>query len=220
VDLAYRFLSAVGSGSTPIGSLASPDAAAALSSRLDMNLGDLDYASRETSLGPCWGMKWRIGLRYADVFFDSQATEPVSHAASGVFQRAISNNFWGIGPHAAVELATPRNDGGFRWVGRLDVALLFGEVAQRFAETSTTAGPASYLSGETHFTNPEQAPVLGGFLGLQWTPPQCPRLDLQLGYTGEYWWNVGRLSDPDFYNGQSAGEVGLQGPVFRLEYNY
>ena len=36
----------------------------------------------------------------------------------------------------------------------------------------------------------------------------------------EYWWNVGRLSDPDFYNGQSAGEVGAYGAVLRLEYNY
>jgi hypothetical protein len=222
VDVAYRFLSAAGSGSTPAGSAASPDAIGALSSHLNMYLGDLDYASRETSLGPCWGMKWRIGLRYADVFFDSQADEDETLAAagSGVFQRAISDNFWGIGPHAGLELGTQRNRDGLRWVGRLDTAILFGEVEQRFAETSTTPRAAGYLSGQTHFVNAQQAPMLGGFLGLEWRPPCCPSLDVLLGYTAEYWWNIGRLSDPDFYNGQSAGEVGLQGPVFRLQYNY
>ncbi len=220
VDVAYRFLSAEGSGTTPAGSIESPDTAAALSSHLDMNLADLDYASRETSLGPNWGLKWRIGLRYADVFFGSQADEPVTEAPSGVFERAISNNFWGIGPHAAVELSTSRSSEGFRWVGRLDLALLFGETEQRFAETSTTPGATGYLGGETHFANAQQVPMLGGFLGLEWRPSQYPSLNVLLGYTAEYWWNVGRLSDPDFYSGQSAGEVGLQGPVFRLEYNY
>jgi len=28
------------------------------------------------------------------------------------------------------------------------------------------------------------------------------------------------MSDPDIYNSQSAGEVGIQGVVLRLEYNY
>ena len=135
-----------GSGSTPAGSIASPDATAALKSHLNIHLGDLDYASRETSLGPCWGMKWRIGLRYADVFFDSRADEPLAAAAagSGIFERSISNNFWGIGPHAALELNRRRNPWGLGWVGRLDSALLFGEVQQRFAEVSTTPVPADF----------------------------------------------------------------------------
>ena len=62
--------------------------------------------------------------------------------------------------------------------------------------------------------------MLSGFLGLDWRPPCHPNLDILLGYTAEYWWNVGRLSDPDLYNGHSAGEVGLNGAMLRLEYNY
>jgi hypothetical protein len=62
--------------------------------------------------------------------------------------------------------------------------------------------------------------MLSGFLGLDWQPPRYPHVDILLGYTAEYWWNVGRLSDPDIYNGQSAGEVGLHGALLRLEYNY
>jgi hypothetical protein len=218
LDVAYRFLLADGTGSTP-----GPDATAALTSHLKINQGDLDYGSRETSLGPNWGMKWRIGLRCADVFFDSQADEPLTAAAagSGIFERSISNNFWGIGPHATLELIRQRNPWGLGWVGRLDTALLFGEVEQRFAELSTSPGPGGLpLSGETHFVNGQQVPTLSGFLGLDWRPTCRPNLDILLGYTAEYWWNVGRLSDPDFYNGQSAGEVGSYGPSLRLEYNY
>jgi hypothetical protein len=188
-----------------------------------MNVGDLDYASRETSLGENWGMKWRIGLRYADLFFDSQADEPLAAATagSGIFERSISNNFWGIGPHATLELNWRRNQCGLGWVGRLDTALLFGEVEQRFAELSTSSGPGGLpLSGETHLVNGQQVSMLSGILGLDWRPPCRPNLDILLGYTAEYWWNVGRLSDPDIYNGQSAGEVGSHGPLLRLEYNY
>ena len=81
---------------------ASPDADGRLTSHLHINVGDVDYASNETSLGPDWRMKWRIGLRTADIFFNSQADEPLAAAAagSGIFERSISNNFWGIGPHA------------------------------------------------------------------------------------------------------------------------
>ena len=184
-----------------------------------MNVGDLDYASRETSLGPSWGMKWRIGLRTADVFFDSQADEPLAAAAagSGIFERSISNNFWGIGPHAALELqaAAEPVGPGMGWpVGR---------------RTAVWRGSSNDLPRyrrrrrrrrRVDFDNQQQVPMLSGFLGLDWRPPCRPNLDLLLGYTAEYWWNVGRLSDPDIYNGQSAGEVGAHGAVLRLEYNY
>jgi hypothetical protein len=225
LDIAYRFLLTEGSGSTPAGSTASPDATAALTSHLKINVGDLDYAARETSLGPNWGMKWRIGLRAAGLLFDSQADEPLAKAAapgaSGIFERSISNNCWGIGPHAALELNRRRNPWGLGWVGRLDGGLLFGRVDQRFAEVSTAIGPGGgLLGGVTDFGNPEQVPMLSGFLGLDWRPPCRPNLDILLGFTAEYWWNVGRLSDPDIYNGATAGEVGDYGPLLRLEYNY
>ncbi|MFZ1932185.1 MAG: Lpg1974 family pore-forming outer membrane protein [Thermoguttaceae bacterium] len=216
VDVAYRFLRTEGSGSTT-DPIAAPDATAALNSHLSINVGDLDYASHETSLGTNWGMKWRIGLRYADVLFDSQADEPLAAAAahSGIFSRSIRNNFWGIGPHATLELNRRQNPWGLGWVGRLDSGLLFGKVHQRSAEVSTAD-----VSTVTDFENPQQVPMLSGFLGLDWRPQCRPNLNILLGYTAEYWWNVGRLSDPDIYNGQSAGEVGSHGALLRLEYNY
>jgi len=221
VDASYRFLVAHGSGSAPAGLAATPDAAAALRSHLSMNIGDVDYAAHETSLailgpnGPL--MKWRIGLRFAGLSFDSQAVEPLAAAAagSGIFQRSIENDYFGFGPHAALELMSRRNPSGLGWVGKLDSGLLFGRVNQEFVRVSTTG-----VNTEVDFTNQEQVPMLSGFLGLDWRPPSHPNLDILLGSTAEYWWNVGRMSDPDIYLGTSAGEVGAYGAMLRLDYNY
>ena len=220
VDVSYRFLVAHGSGSASAGLAATPDAAAVLTSHLSMDIGEVDYASHETSLallgpdGPI--MKWRIGLRFAGLSFDSQAVEPLAAAAgSGIFQRSIENDCFGFGPHAGLELMSRRNPSGLGWVGKLDTALLFGRVNQEFVRQSTTG-----TSTEIDYTNQETIPMLGGFLGLDWRPPSYPNLDLLLGSTAEYWWNVGRMSDPDIYNGTSAGEVGAYGAMLRLDYNY
>ena len=111
VDFAYRFLLAEGSGTTD-DPIAAPDATAALTSHLNLQVADLDYGSSETSLesmlGPGFGMKWRLGLRTADMAFDSRADEPLAATApagSGFYERSVSDHFWGIGPHASVELS-------------------------------------------------------------------------------------------------------------------
>ncbi|MGA2253444.1 MAG: Lpg1974 family pore-forming outer membrane protein [Thermoguttaceae bacterium] len=221
VDVSYRFLLAHGSGSAPAGLAATPDAAAALTSHLSMDIGDVDYAAHETSLallgpnGPL--MKWRIGLRFAGLSFDSQAVEPLAAATagSGIFQRSIENDYFGVGPHAGLELMSRREPCGLGWVGKLDGGLLFGRVNQEFVRVSTTGA-----SHEVDYTDQEAVPMLSGFLGLDWRPPCCPNLDVLLGSTAEYWWNVGRMSDPDIYSGTSAGEVGAYGAMLRLEYNY
>jgi len=219
VDVSYRFLRTEGVGTLSAGAPASVDAAATLRSHFDMNLGDVDYAAIETSLGPNWLMKWRIGVRFAGLSFDSQAVEPLAAAAapaaSGYFQHSIENDYWGIGPHAALELKTRRNPWGLAWVGRLDGGLLFGQVEQKFIQESTAG-----VSTEIDYPNDEQVVSLSGFLGLDWQPPGRTNLNILLGSTAEYWWNVGRLSDPDIYNGTSAGDLGTYGASLRVEYNY
>lgn len=228
VDVSYRFLSTQGTAAT----LDATGAPATLTSHLSMNVIDLDYASRETSLGPCWDMKWRFGLRYADIYFDSQMTgtvvdpfnnpNPTPPPALITYQSpTITDNAWGVGPHAGVELkkrALLDNPWGLEFVARLDGGVVFGEVTQRVTAISGNAPGATVFPWELNC--PEQMAMVGGFLGLDWHPPRYHNLGLLVGYSGEYWWNVGRLADPDVYNGQSAGEVGTQGPVFRLECNY
>ena len=56
--LAYRFLATDGTSG-----VAGPDAPALLKSRLELNMADCDYASREISLWPNWDMKWWFGIR-------------------------------------------------------------------------------------------------------------------------------------------------------------
>src|SRR5262245_49264945 len=72
--LSYRFLTTEGQDTIPRFDPFSPGF---LRSRLDVNVIDLDYASREFGLEFSeflpWDMKWRAGVSYGDVFFDSQA---------------------------------------------------------------------------------------------------------------------------------------------------
>src|SRR5262249_55901646 len=91
----YRFLAT--SGTEQVLAFDHP---ATLDSRLEMHVFDLDYASREWSLWPDCGMKWRFGLRLASIYFDSHLGEPFAEAAAshGFFAEQDSNLFVGFGP--------------------------------------------------------------------------------------------------------------------------
>src|SRR5439155_9662387 len=95
-SVAYRFFSTEGEAALPNFDLDG----GLLRSRLDVNVVDLDYSSRELSLGPNWDMQWRVGVRFGDVFFDS-------HAESLFFEQRASNNFFGAGPHVGLHLGRP-----------------------------------------------------------------------------------------------------------------
>jgi hypothetical protein len=207
IDLAYRFLGSQGTG-TVSGPSAAPDGPATLTSRLDIQVADLDYASNELSICTWW-MKWRLGMRGADVYFDSRADESLAAAAagSGIFERRVTNNFWGFGPHGSLELER-RLDWGLTVVGRIDVAELLGRVDQGFFEESTT-----HVSGQTLRSNGGDVPQINASLGVAWRPQRLQALRLFAGYEYEYWWNVGRFSDPQ-------GEVFDQGVLLRADFNY
>lgn len=223
-DFAYRFFDASGSNLgnvsliDPVG--ATESGAANLTSHLQLRVTDFDYASRETSLetmlGPGWGMKWRLGLRYAEVIFNSRADEPPAGAIGGFDEEAFSNLNWGIGPHGGVEVQRRWKETGLGFTWRVDTGLLFGKTTQRFSDLSTAPGGSAAFG----FSNDQQTPMLSTYVGLDWRPPSHPDFDFLAGYTNEYWWNVGRLSDPDMYNGNSAGEFGTSGVAFRVQYNY
>jgi hypothetical protein len=213
--VSYRFLVTDGT-STVLG----PDAPAALRSRLDMNIVDMDYASREfyTCQWPYVEMKWRFGLRWADAFFDSRADEPFAAAAagSGIFQTRVSNNFWGIGPHLALELAKRFKGTGLALTGWADGATLLGRIRQNFFEESTTPGPnGQLLAGNTRQSVSQDVPIINSFIGFSWQPPNYPNVRLYAGYEYEYWWNVGRNSGT-----RSRGELSDQGVLLRAGINF
>jgi hypothetical protein len=221
--LSYRFLATDGTES-----ILGPDGPAALRSRLDLNVVDLDYASREffTEQWPYCHMKWRFGLRYANVFFDSRSDQSVAAAAagSGIFETRFSNHYWGIGPHAGLELTRHFESSGLALVSSIEGATLLGRISQNFFESSTSLGPTGQLlTGSTRETGSQSVPTINAFLGLRWQPPfansnnqiRNPSFHVDLGLVYEYWWNVGRNSATP-----SRGELCDQGVIVRAEFNF
>jgi hypothetical protein len=197
--ISYRGLNSSGSGTLP-----NFDAAgnpAALKSRLSLNVIDFDYASREHSLGPLWDMKWRAGIRVANVYFDSSA-------GTDLVSQHETNNFWGAGPHFALDLKRRLGDTGFSVGGQVDGGGVLGKIKQSYTEVDAGIG-----SGSIRVNQNEPAPVLTIRLGLDWSPPELPNLRLSTGYLFERWWTVGET-------GGRQGEVTLQGVFLRGEWRY
>jgi hypothetical protein len=215
IALSYRSLATEGSGS-----ILGAGGIALLKSRLDVHIADLDYISREMSLWPHCGMRWRFGLRYVSLYYDAQQSEPFAEAAagSGVFDMRNTNDYQGWGAHAGVQLERALEDSGFALVGRIDGAYLLGRTRQVFSEETTTLGPDGQpLAGAVRFGDPTAVPILNLQLGLGWQPPEHPYTHFFLGYEYEYWWNAARLatSAPP-----SRGELSDQGIVLRAEFNF
>jgi hypothetical protein len=209
--LSYRFLAT--QGSEVVDGSGGP---ARLSSLLDINLADFDYISEELSLWPCWDMRWRLGLRYAYVYFDSRAGELPDLAAGGVSRVRTTNSYVGIGPHSGLELSRRLGASGLAFVAKGEFSFLVGRIRQQFIEETATPGPDGRpLAGATDASSSEGVPVLGLQAGLRWDLARYPRCRLYLGYQYEYWWEVGLLNKIGTF-----GEVADQGFILRAEFNY
>jgi Legionella pneumophila major outer membrane protein precursor len=213
VYLSYRFFVTQGSEG-----VAGPDGPADLRSRLDLNVIDLDYASREITILPGWLMRWSLGVRYMNMYFDSQEIEPFAEAAagSGIFADGESNSYWGIGPDWGLELAKRLGDTGLSIDSRVNGAILLGRIVQSyFADSTTPAGGGSFLGGQDRFSSSQAVPMFDAQLGLSWKKDPCAPLTFFVGYDYEHWWNVGRESSIGTY-----GHMFDQGVILRVEYNF
>src|SRR5205085_2737692 len=135
--IGYRFLTAEGAAIAVGDQLTGR-----IKSRVSLNAWDLDYATREYSLAPDWDMKWKLGARLAGVFYDSRAglqTLPDGFASLQIDQRA-SNDFWGAGPHAGLQLSRPLDIPGLSLYGQIEGATLLGQIDQYFGERFTFSG--------------------------------------------------------------------------------
>ena len=198
LSAAYRFLVSQGDGTVTDGR-----GTFDVRSRLTLDQFDFDYTSGRYSPAPFLDLKYRIGARLADVYFDDRADD-------GVLEQKASNNFLGAGPHFALD--ADRRIGlvpGLALFGRADAAVLIGEIQQRFSEG---------LDGTTFFGDGEQrrtetVPTLTFQAGLAYTPPRMDFLHFTAGYQFEQWWNIGRL-------GASRGELTDQGFFLRGAIDY
>ncbi len=213
ISLAYRFLVAQGSEG-----VLGADGPAVLSSRLDINAAELSWASREyTPWGKNWDMRFRVGVRYVYVYFDSQANEPFAEAAVGstLFSQRTTNSFVGLGAASALQVSRKLDFWGLRATGLLDFAEPLGRVRQGFFYSSTTSINGHPQSANTFVSSSMAAPILTTQLGLDWQPPNYPALRMFAGWQFEYWWDVGRLLP---FN--TLGYFFINGIVLRGEWKY
>ena len=163
--VSYRFLTTDGTDTTT-----GFDGPAALRTRLNFNQIDLDYLSREFSLAPHWDMKWHFGLRLAELYYDSRSDEPFALAATGngVFEQRFSNSYWGIGPHAGVELQREVEGTGLSFVSRIDAATLLGRIRQGFFEQLTAVGANGQFTGlESRLSGSQDVPIVNFQVGAE-----------------------------------------------------
>jgi len=175
-----------------------------LTSRLDLDVFDLDWATPTISLGRYADLKACLGVRLADIFFDSQAV--------GQFlEQGTSNHFIGAGPHAGFDLWYHFNLPGLGLFARIDGALPIGNIHQGFEETFTFNDGSQVGSAATQ-NGTRLVETVRAQLGIGWAPPGT-RLRLTTGYEYEYWWGIGHV-------GTSRAELFDQGAFFRAEFNF
>jgi hypothetical protein len=205
--LSYRFLGTQGNGTAT-----GPDGPAALHSRLSLNDIGLDYIGEETSLWPNWDVKWAVGGRLLFAFTDSRADESPALAATGstVFEQKESDYYWGLGPHAGLELDRQIADTGLALVLRGDFSFYLGRQHQKFAEASTGG-----RFGETIEHVGMGVPNFGTFAGIRWQPPQWKDAEFYFGYQYEHWWTFLKND-----NTLSTGQLNVQGIFARAVWHF
>jgi Legionella pneumophila major outer membrane protein precursor len=190
--------------------------AASTRSRLDINQFDFDYATATYAPLPRYELKFRLGMRLATVFFDSEASNALN------YQQA-SNYFVGAGPVAAIDFERRFKElpelGLFL---RADGAVLIGQVRQKYRETLGIGLPDE----ESAFYDPQKSQtseVLTVQAGFVYHPLgfDNDRLRITGGYEFQYWWGVGKLNGSTApLNVSSDAEISAQGVFLRAEYDF
>jgi hypothetical protein len=206
-SVGYRFLLADGSQT-----LTGIDAALTLKERLTLNVIDLDYASARYSPWPRLDLKWWIGLRLADVYFDNRAGFEVAPFGEVASQRS-SNYIFAGGPHAGGQVERqlaflPE----LSLLGRMDAGVVIGQLRQNFAEQGLDANGNPFTAMST-LKGTQSLPIISLQLGLVYRPQYLENFRLSAGYAFERWWNVGKLGD-------SRGELTIQGLFLRGELDF
>jgi hypothetical protein len=212
IAVSYRNLASQGSEAV-IGA----DGPATLSSRLNANVVGLDWVSNEYTPWQLCEMRVRFGLRYLNVYYDSQANEPFDEAAAGttIFNKRTTDSTWAFGPHTGVDLRRRLSFWGLAVLGFVDVSEGWGRVRQNYFASSTTSASGPPQAVQATISTSDAVPVLTARLGLNWQPPACPNIHLFAGYQLDYWWNVGRTG-----NFTTFGYFFDSGIVLRGEWNF
>jgi hypothetical protein len=219
VQVGYRLPSGFGEVAVAFREMASdgdgPNSATTrVRNRLELDYLDLEYANHEFSLWPWGEMRWKLGLRFADVYLSSQqAVSPVEAVARGdlVTQRDFGNWYYGVGPLAGVQLAFPLHEHDAMLLCRIDGASVVGRIHQHYTQIAAPDATGASQTVLARFNGSDVVPVMTVQVGFLWRPR--PELDVFLGYQFEKWWEVLRLADRD-----SRGDFWDQGIVARASF--
>jgi hypothetical protein len=164
-----------------------------LHSRLDLNQLDFDYANREFPPASWWDMRWRVGLRLVNMFFDTHASQPAVDLVlgPGLLQQNSSNYLEGAGPHAGLELARRFGDESLALYGMLDWSSIWDHLHQEVGQAFTVT-PTTGVAGSNTARTTQGVGILQSQAGLRWQPPDCHNAAIFLGYNFEMWLQVGR----------------------------
>jgi hypothetical protein len=212
IAVSYRFLTAQGSQGVIGG-----DGPATLSSRLDYNIGDLDWVSNQYTPWKALEMRMRVGLRYFNAYYDSQANESFAEAAagSGIYNQRTTDNTWVFGPHGGVDLRRRLGFWGLAVLGSLDISEGWGRVRQNYFAAVTAGTNGLPQAAVQSISTSDAVPILNARLGLSWQPPAYANLHLFAGYQFDYFWNVGRMG-----NFTEFGYFFDSGVLLRGEWNF
>jgi hypothetical protein len=210
LQLSYSF--EVTSGSN---SFVSEQTPLAQHGRLDVNIVEFDYVSREFSLGPHWEMRWGVGAQAMSFFFDSSVNFLNPGTAPGtVLSQTEANSTVPYGGHALLDLSwrTPIPD--LAVVGRIKVADSFGRIRQTGTEqlVSPTGDGTVALFRSTTATSVTVASG-NAMLGLSYSVPGWNWSRFLVGYEYEVFFDIGRLND-------GRGQLENQALFLRAELNF
>jgi hypothetical protein len=200
----FRFLDSEGSDTIP--GFDFDGSTGYLKSRLSVDVWDIDYSSREFSLAPCWDMKWKAGVRIADIFFDSTVD-------GNILEQRTRNLFTGAGPHVGLDLWRSFNVPGLEFYCSAEGASVIGQVRQRFEE-SVLYSDGTVVGAESRLHHTQGVPVLDAQIGLSWSPHWRRHWSrFSTGYEFEQWWYLGQA-------GASRADLTMQGIFCRAEFNF
>jgi hypothetical protein len=206
----FRFLNSSGTdalvvGGEPVG----------INTRLSMEILDLDYGTTLYEVSPRWYIAWRIGARLSDIYFDStiQGTN---------FAQQASNYFLGAGPHFRLDAVRSLElIHGLSLFGRLDGAVMIGQIKQDFREWATLPDGTTVVSAAFP-RHTQTVPNLNVQAGLSYVLPIYTNVKFTTGYQFEAYWYLGQfgLVPPGNNLSGSRGELYSHGWFLRGQVDF
>lgn len=180
-------------------------------SRLDFNMVDVDYVSREfidRFMGPAPPRFLDIlfGLRTGNICFENVGF------GTQVIAQGMRNGFAGIGPHLGMDYSRALWGPRLGAYLLLDTAGLIGSLHQDFVDVRFTKN-GNIVGGELRRRDCIGVGTLQFEPGLRFLPLRDPRFRVSVGYTWQRWWFLGNSTASD-------ADLTIQGIMFRGEFSF